>query len=241
MTISFDGVNKLIKILAGTGSPLPALTIYSQAMDWADDQGAMCHTPPMYAVGKAPLGGGVYTDSIFVLQDGWKIKLYDGTYQFIIMGTVITDDETPRTVPPDSGNVEAVFQVSSQGTLIPDVAEWTQAEKDEVKAKVASIPPDLPGVPTHSELIAAHGSSSWEGATPTQLWAHPSRELTSRNTGGEEIAAEQSLDDIKGTTFQTAVDSLKKIREMIEALSVPKAVPKSIAEYEESILREGET
>ena len=121
MPFEFDPVNKYIKILSGTGSPLSALTIYNAVMDWADSQEAIVYSAPMGAVGKAPLGGGVYTDSIFVLQDGWKIKLYNGTYQFVITGTVITDNGTARTVPPDSGNVEIVFQVSSQGIIATDL------------------------------------------------------------------------------------------------------------------------
>jgi hypothetical protein len=57
--------------------------------------------------------------------------------------------------------------------------------------------------------------------------------LTTREIAGspEKIADEATLTDIEGTTFQKDVDSLKKIREMIEALTVPKAAPKSIAEY----------
>ena len=130
----FDPSSKHIKILAGTISPLQALTIYSTCMDWADNQEAMGYTVPMSAVGKAPLGGGAYTDSIFILQNGWKIKLHNGTYQFIIVGTVITDDETSRTVPPDSGNVEVIFQVSSQGIISTDLTLKNDVEYIRVKA-----------------------------------------------------------------------------------------------------------
>lgn len=94
----------------------------------------MGYTVPMSAVGKAPLGGGTYTDSIFILQDGWKIKLHDGIYQFVIVGTVITDDETSRTVPPDSGNVEVIFQVSSQGIISTDLTLKNDVEYIKNKA-----------------------------------------------------------------------------------------------------------
>ena len=137
MAIQFDAINKWIKITSGT--EITALAIYNATMDWCDEQPTISYSVPMSAVGKAPLGGGVYTDSIFILLDGWKIKLYDGTYQFIIFGTVITDDGTPRTVPPDSGNVEVIFQVSSQGIIIPGVGEWTQTEKDAIISDVGLI------------------------------------------------------------------------------------------------------
>jgi len=136
---------------------LTALEIYSAAMDWCDDQPTMGYTVPMKAIGKAPLGGGVYTDSIFILQNGWKIKFWSGTYQAVITGTLITDDETSRTVPPDSGNIEVIFQVSSQATVIPDEAEWTQTEKetalsdlDAIEAKTGNLPPQHHGYPNHA-------------------------------------------------------------------------------------------
>jgi len=136
--IEFDPINKYVLITSPT-TQLTALTIYNSTMDWCDEQPTIVHSIPMRAVGKAPLGGGVYTDSIFILQDGWKIKFWSGTYQAVIMGTVITDDETPRTVPPDSGNVEVIFQVSSQGIVIPGEGEWTQIEKDAIISDVTFI------------------------------------------------------------------------------------------------------
>jgi len=130
MAIEFDPINKWIKITSGTS--ISALTIYNAVMDWVDVQENMGYSIPMKAVGKFPMGGGVNSDSIFILTNGWKIKLYDGNYQFIITGTLITDDESPRTVPPDSGNVEMVFQTSSQGTVVVSGSGVTQQDKDDI-------------------------------------------------------------------------------------------------------------
>lgn len=147
MGIQFDPINKYILITSPT-TELTALEIYSLTMNWCDDQPTMGYTVPMKAIGKAPLGGGVYTDSIFVLQNGWKIKFWSGTYQAKITGTLITDDETARTVPPDSGNVEVVFQVSSQATITGGTGEtvWTQTEKNGVIADVNAIQAKVEGV-----------------------------------------------------------------------------------------------
>ena len=112
-SITFNPINKWI--LIEEGLTVTALEIYNEAMNWADSQEAMGYLVPMSAVGKAPLGDGVYTDSIFILLDGWKIKPYSGTYILTIIGTIITDDSSSRLVLPDSGIVTVVFQVSSQG------------------------------------------------------------------------------------------------------------------------------
>lgn len=154
MAIEFDPIAKIIKITSGT--EINALTIYNAVMDWCDAQENIGYSVPMGAVGKAPLGGGVYSDSIFILQNGWKLKLYDGDYHFIFIGTIITDDGTPRTVNPDSGNVTIEFQVTSQGLIIPDEAEWTQTEKDTIMSDVDAIEVktgDLPSDPSRESSV----------------------------------------------------------------------------------------
>ena len=206
MVILFDPINKWIKITSGT--EISALTIYNATMDWCDAQDNIVYDVPMAAIGKAPLGGGVYTDSIFILQHGWKIKLYNGTYQFTIFGTIITDDETVRTAPPDSGNVEVIFQVSSQGTL-------TQIEEiHNINTKVGYIPIDLTEVPTKLELATEHGDGSWIGATPVQVWDHDQRNLTTRNISGgsEEIAEEATVNELKetATDLKLLIRTLKR-------------------------------
>lgn len=130
MAIEFDPINKWIKITSGTS--ISALAIYNAVMDWVDAKENMGYSIPMKAVGKFPMGGGINSDSIFILTNGWKIKLYDGTYQFTITGTLITDDETQRTIPPDSGNVEVVFQTSSQGTVVVSGSGVTQQDKEDI-------------------------------------------------------------------------------------------------------------
>ena len=131
----FAPKSKLIKILSGSQNPLDALDIYDKSMDWADESSSIVYDPPMDAIGKASLGGGAYSDSIFILQKGWKLQLYNGNYQFVIKGTVITDDETPRTVSPVSGSVEVVFQVTSQGIQLPG-AGLSESDKTDIGNKV---------------------------------------------------------------------------------------------------------
>jgi len=159
MAIVFDPINKYIKITSGT--EITALAIYNAVMDWCDEQENIAYTVPMRAIGKASMGGGIYSDSIFILQNGWKIKLYDGTYQFTITGTLIALDEAgdpyPRTEPPDSGNVEVIFQVSSQGTLIVSGSGVTEQDKLDIAEKTWE----------HTKGSEVHGQTKTE--IPTQI------------------------------------------------------------------------
>lgn len=163
MGIEFDPVAKHIKITSPT-TFITALDLYNATMDWVDEQENMAWSLPMRAVGKFGMGGGVYSDSIFMLTNGWKIKPWSGNYQLVISGTLITDDETPRVVPPDSGNVEVVFQVSSQGTLVVSGSGVTEQDKIDIADKVEVLTgspiknktDNLPADPADQSLVEAH-------------------------------------------------------------------------------------
>jgi len=167
MAIVFDPIDKLIKITSGIS--ISALAIYNAVMDWVDEPENMGYTVPMRAVGKFPMGGGVSSDSIFILINGWKIKLYDGTYQFTITGTLITDDESPRTVSPDSGNVEVVFQTSSQGTVVTQGSGVTEEDKqdiaDLINPNVASVSSKVDKAQEHITNIEHVSEGKWEIVT----------------------------------------------------------------------------
>ena len=116
MPIEFDPVNKLIKITSPTTS-LAAQDLYNAAMEWSDDLNNFIYDSPVDANGKFELGVGVYSDIIYRLLKGWKLKWYNGNKTVQIAGTLITDDGTSRTVAPDSGSIETVIQVASYGVI----------------------------------------------------------------------------------------------------------------------------
>lgn len=135
MPISFDGSNKIINITSPT-TFTTAQEIYEEGIEWSDNQENMKYLVPMEAVGYEAIGGGVYTDKIFILLHGWKIKPWSGNYQLRIQGSLITDDETPRSLNPDSGNVELVFEVATYGTVTAIGSGVTEQDKIDISDKV---------------------------------------------------------------------------------------------------------
>jgi len=112
--------------------------IYNAAMDWADSPEGMAHPVPMQGAGYFPLGGGAYTDKIYVLKNGWKILPHQGNYEITLIGTTITDDGTSRIRLPRSGVVSVIFQVSSQGIIAAAPIEEVINEIRRHDAKVAA-------------------------------------------------------------------------------------------------------
>lgn len=134
MAVTFDPINKYILIPDVTS--ITAQSIYNDTMDWIDENSSMGYDIPMEALGYANLGGGAYSDKIFILRNDWKLKPFAGTYTLTVIGTLIAldEDDVPydRTVPPDSGYVQWVFQVTSQGIVVATGSGVTTQDKQDI-------------------------------------------------------------------------------------------------------------
>lgn len=97
------------------------LEVYRATMEWVELQVGIDSSVPLSAQGKAALSESAYTDIIYTLNDGWKLKLYNGDYDFEYVGTTITDDGSTRTAKTDLGRVDVIFNVSSYATVIEPV------------------------------------------------------------------------------------------------------------------------
>lgn len=119
MAITLDGPNQLIVL--DTATTFTVQSIYDACIVWAVQAGNMQFLLPMASAGKAPLGGGIFTDLIFKLVNGWKLKPsgYAADTQVKLTGTLITDDSSLPTVPPTSGSpVQWLIQATTAATII---------------------------------------------------------------------------------------------------------------------------
>ena len=111
-------------------SPFTGFTgveLYSDAAEYAAlvNGSSMSHTQPVVAAGKFPLGAGVNSDSIFTVQEPWKVKPYGGTYRLVIEGTVITDgaidiDYNTQTVAFTLGDYVVGGTSDATGIILAD-------------------------------------------------------------------------------------------------------------------------
>jgi hypothetical protein len=219
----FDPINRIITVLA-PDTEITIQELINAIRDWEDDH--LEWDKVADATGKDFLGAGLYT-AITVKLLNWRLKFQDRdqpTACVVRGGNLLAVDAQGNYMYPiaPATNVTVAIAQSTAASLL---AEWKQADIDLVKTQVGYIPSDLPDVPTMAELNAVHGSGSWEGATPAQIWQFSPRSLTTRDVGPEQIASEGTLNEIKGATFDTTRDSLKKIREALGG------GPKSIAQY----------
>jgi hypothetical protein len=116
--ITIDGANKLIVL--DTTTAWDFHDIYVAAMDWAALSENMQYLLPCQGAGKGALGGGLYTDIIYTLLNGWKLKPsgYTAGTQISVTGTLITDDSSLPTVAPTTGGQPVwLFKVATNGII----------------------------------------------------------------------------------------------------------------------------
>jgi hypothetical protein len=191
----FDPINRIITVLA-PDTEITVQELINAIRDWEDDH--LEWDKVADATGKDYLGAGLYT-AITVRLLNWRLKFQDRdqpTACIVRGGNLLAVDAQGNYMYPiaPAQNVTVAIAQSTAASLL---AEWKQGDIDYVKTQVGYIPSDLPEVPTMTELNAAHGSGSWEGATPAQIWQHPTRSLTTRNINAEQIASEATLGQIK--------------------------------------------
>jgi hypothetical protein len=191
----FDPINRIITVLA-PDTEITIQELINAIRDWEDDH--LEWDKVADATGKEYLGAGLYT-AITVRLLNWRLKFQDRDQFTLCMvrgGNLLAVDAEGNYMYPIAP-AEDVTVAIAQSTAASLLAEWKQTDIDYAKTQLGYIPSDLPEVPTMTELNTAHGSGSWEGATPTQIWQHPTRSLTTRNINTEQIASEATLGQIK--------------------------------------------
>lgn len=141
MTVTFDGPNKIIVLSVATSFTLQT-DIYDAAINWATTQGNMQYLLPMQGSGHVPLGGGVYTDAVYTLINGWKLQPsgYAANTQVKLLGTIATSDGTNYAIAPSTGSpVQWYAQVASAGVVVAQGSGLNTEQNDQLM-KTLTVP-----------------------------------------------------------------------------------------------------
>lgn len=117
MAVSFNGSSKTITLTTATSFTWQA--IYDAAVNWAVLSGNMQYLLPMTGTGKAPFGGGSYSDVIFTVINGWKLLTsgYASTDIITIQGTGVCSTGSDADMINSSSTGIMVFARASYGTV----------------------------------------------------------------------------------------------------------------------------
>jgi len=143
MGFLFDKVNKHI-IVEAPATEVSIQELYNAIRDWEDDPENMSEAKVCDAVGKEPLGGGLYTAITLVLR-GWKLKFQDRgepTTCVVRGGNLLATDEYGNFVNPIAFSTNVTVTVA-QSTAASLLVEWREEEKAEVLERVRILQPNV--------------------------------------------------------------------------------------------------
>lgn len=113
--VTFDGENKLILIDYGETTIDVEIDVYSAWKEWVRTSDYAKYPMALSSIGGEPLGGGQSVGSTFFLENGWRIRPWEGNHFLTINGNLYTREigESPVIPTVGSWNVEVSFARSS--------------------------------------------------------------------------------------------------------------------------------
>jgi len=94
--VTFDGLNKLILINEGETDINFRVDVYSAWKEWVKHplQDNAKYAEACSAVGGDPLPGGRVLGTTYFLENGWKMRTWEGSHELTVVGNVFTRDGT---------------------------------------------------------------------------------------------------------------------------------------------------
>lgn len=114
--VTFDGANRLILVNEGETSLDVGIDLYSDWKEWSRLRSHTMFLPAISVIGGEPVGGGQYVGATYFLENGWRIKPYEGNYVLDVIGNLYTREAGQNPVVPTSG-VSANFTRSTVVTI----------------------------------------------------------------------------------------------------------------------------
>jgi len=109
--VSFDGPNKLIVVNALITELDVRIDIYSDWKEWALQDDNIKYLPALSAIGGDPISSGVYVGTTYFLENGWRIRPYEGTHQLTIVGNLYTRESGQNPVIPTVGTYNVLVSM----------------------------------------------------------------------------------------------------------------------------------
>lgn len=95
---TFDGINKLIILSAGTTS-LNVINLYSKWKEWMQQSDNLKFLPAFTNTGGDLITGSLHVGGYFFLENNWKIRPQEAHHNLTINGNLFTRDSSNAFVP----------------------------------------------------------------------------------------------------------------------------------------------
>jgi hypothetical protein len=127
--VTFDGVNKIIKVNPNETVLDIQIDIYSAWKDWCKVESNLKFVQALNSIGGDPIPGGAVGITFF-LENGWKIQPFSEDHILRVTGNLFSRDGSDPFIPPVK-NVKAT--IFSNVSSIVSIAESGISEESSIK------------------------------------------------------------------------------------------------------------
>lgn len=129
--VIFDGINKLIIINNEETTIDVSLHIYSEWKKWMLLQDNAKFPIAISSIGGDPIGSSKSLGSTFFLENGWKIRPFEGNHSLKIIGNLYTRDQSsPFVKTIGNYNVMILSEVSNLiDTISPSIESFPTTDQ----------------------------------------------------------------------------------------------------------------
>lgn len=164
--VTFDGVNKLILVNYGVTQLDVGIDIYSGWKEWVRYRDNTKYPMAISAIGGDPTVAGQRLGATYFLENGWKIRTWEGDHRLVVTGNIYSRDGLDPFVPTiNPHNITITMQVSN---LIDQVSTSGGATTVDYAQVASSVWNHANRTLTNMDVVTIASS----------VWAHASRTLT---------------------------------------------------------------
>jgi hypothetical protein len=102
--VTFNGSERLILVDTGNTDINVQIDLYSDWKEWVATSDNSKYLPAFQVLGGDPISTGVYLGSTYFLENGWRVRPYEGPHQLNIVGNLYTRESGERPVIPTTGS-----------------------------------------------------------------------------------------------------------------------------------------
>lgn len=192
--VTFDGPNKLIRVVLGETDLNVRDDIYSVWKRWSLTRDNLKWLPALRAVGGDPTTGGNFLGSTYFLTNGWRITTWSGDHRLVVDGNLYTEEgDSPFTdvVGPYTATItNAVSNLIDR----PDVsASIGPTDITNIQSAILSDATPFPGAYINATISSRASQVSLDFLSGVQITAQ-----TSVTSGISNIEFETGLNEVDG-------------------------------------------
>jgi hypothetical protein len=111
--VTFDGPNKLILVNNGETELDFRTDVYSEWKSWVLLSDNSKFLQAISVIGGDPLPGGRFVGSTFFLENGWRMRTWNGDHELTVIGNVYTRTGDPVFVPTTAAHTVSINLTTS--------------------------------------------------------------------------------------------------------------------------------